>query len=121
MTLAESMSELMDCAHPGLEGLYYAEVVCSLRIPGIGWYWSVIAVHGTANLFVDEKLVIDNTSEQRGGDFCFGKGTAEEKAAMHLEQGREHKVRVSFASAPASKIVKPGVVSEYKITREILA
>ncbi|KAM0323484.1 hypothetical protein ACHAQA_008764 [Verticillium albo-atrum] len=70
-----------------------------------------MAVYGTANLYINDDLVIDNTKTQVGGSFFFGKGTREVKAALDLTEGRSYRLRVEYASAPSSKIFKPGVVN----------
>jgi beta-glucosidase len=111
LILPDSAWELMDFSHPDLGKLYYADVEASVMAPTTGPYEFAVAVHGTANVFIDDELIIDNSTVQRGGSYCFGKGTVEEKATVQFTQGRQYKLRVEYASAPSSKLVKPGVVA----------
>ena len=78
--------------------------------PATGKFEFGLAVYGTACLFIDEKLIIDNTAKQSGGRFFFGKGTVEERQVVELVEGQSYKIKVEFGSSPTTKLVKPGVV-----------
>lgn len=69
-----------------------------------------LAVYGAGNLYVDDKLIIDNETTQKQGQAFFGSGTVEEKGTVKLEKGKKYNVRVEFASAPASKLISDAVV-----------
>ena len=101
----------MDFTHPELDKLYNADIEASIVAPTRELYEFGNAVHGTANFFIDGRLVIANSTVQRGGLFCFGKGTGEEKGTVHLTKGKTYKFLIEYVSAPASKLVKPGVVA----------
>lgn len=109
--MLESIWQLMGYAHPRLDKLFFADVEADLVVPVTGDYEFGVAVYGTAKLFIDGAVVVDNETVQRDGTFHFGKGTREETAAVRLEGGRKYRLRVEFASAPACKLVKPGVVN----------
>ncbi|KAM0280455.1 hypothetical protein ACHAQH_004034 [Verticillium albo-atrum] len=111
VTINESFWHLMGYKNSLLDDLFFATMEAELPPPVTGTYEFGMAVYGTANLYVDDKLVIDNTTTQVGGSFFFGKGMQERKAIVHLIQGHSYKLRVEHASAPASKIYKPGVVN----------
>jgi len=109
--LKDSTWELMDYSNPELDRLFYADVEADFIAPTIGSYEVALAVLGSGNVYVDEKLVVENTKTQRQGNFCFGRGTVEEKAIVELVKGCQYRLKVEFASAPSSKLVTPGVVS----------
>ncbi|RTE84399.1 putative beta-glucosidase K [Fusarium euwallaceae] len=109
--LPESSWQLMGYSHPKLEKLFYAEVEGDFIGQATGPFEFGLAVYGSARLYVDGQLLIDNSAVQRGGTFFFGKGTLEEKAEMHIVQGQKYRIKVDYESAPSSKLVKPGVVN----------
>lgn len=55
---------------------------------------------GTCQLFVNDKLVVDNKTKQTRGKSFFTSGTIEEKGRIHLEKGKEYNVRIEFGSGP---------------------
>ncbi|SPN99507.1 related to beta-glucosidase [Cephalotrichum gorgonifer] len=73
------------------------------------WEMSLI-VQGTAKLFVNGELVVDNTENQTKGDAFFGMATIEEKGRVHLKKGVTYNVKVEFGSAPTSTLSEGGVV-----------
>ncbi|KAG2734340.1 hypothetical protein G9P44_002346 [Scheffersomyces stipitis] len=58
------------------------------------------SVQGTALIYVDNKLVVDNKTKQRRGNSFFNSGSAEEKGTLLLEKGKTYKVRIEFGSGP---------------------
>lgn len=70
-----------------------------------------VCVYGTAKLYVDDKLVVDNETAQRQGTAFFGSATLEEKGIVKLEKGKKYQVRCEFASAPACKLVSDAVIA----------
>ncbi|TVY59769.1 putative beta-glucosidase K [Fusarium oxysporum f. sp. cubense] len=109
--LPDSSWLLMGYSHPKLDKLFYATVEGDLVIQETGLFEFGLAVYGSARLYVDGQLLIDNNLVQRGGTFFFGKGTVEEKAQKRLVQGQKYRITVEYESAPSSKLVKPGVVN----------
>jgi beta-glucosidase len=81
-----------------------------LVAPATGSFEFGLAVYGSANFYIDDELVIENTTVQRGGNF-FGKGTLEEKVTIDLVKNQAYKLKVEFISGASSKLVKPGVVN----------
>ncbi|KAL6407561.1 beta glucosidase K [Ilyonectria robusta] len=111
IVVQESSWHLMGYSNPQLEKLFYVDIEAELIAPATGSFDFGVAVYGSASFFIDDTLLIDNTTTQRGGTFFFVKGTLEEKATVDLVQGQAYKIKVQFASGPSSKLVKPGVVN----------
>ncbi|KAH6974980.1 glycoside hydrolase superfamily [Ilyonectria sp. MPI-CAGE-AT-0026] len=111
IVVQESSWHLMGYSNPQLEKLFYVDIEAELIAPATGSFDFGVAVYGSASFFIDDTLLIENTTTQRGGTFFFGKGTLEEKATVDLVQGQAYKIKVQFASGPSSKLVKPGVVN----------
>ncbi|KAF7914950.1 hypothetical protein BELL_0659g00040 [Botrytis elliptica] len=81
-----------------VEGYMTAEEDCEFEF-GLG-------VYGTANLYVDGKLVIDNTTKQTRGTMFFSCGTVEERGVVSLKKGQTYHLKVEFASSPTCKLDK---------------
>lgn len=78
------------------EGYYEAEEDCEIEM-GLG-------VYGSAKLFIDGKLLIDNATKQTKGTLFFNCGTIEEKGILPVKKGQTYHIKVEFASAPTSKL-----------------
>ncbi|EGW31177.1 beta-glucosidase [Spathaspora passalidarum NRRL Y-27907] len=62
---------------------------------------------GTAQIFVNDKLIVDNKTKQVKGDaFFLGLGTREERGSLKLEKGIKYEVRVEFGSSPSYTLNK---------------
>lgn len=110
--LTHSYMLLFDHKIPNFEGsLYYIDVDGILVPEEDGLYDLGLTVEGTARLFIDGELLVDNASKQRPGTAFFGNGTAEEIATVDLKAGTAYAIRVEFGTAPTSTLQKPGVVS----------
>jgi beta-glucosidase len=55
-----------------------------------------LTIAGRANLYVDDKLVIDNSTRQRRGDSFFNSGTREERGSVQLKAGQSPKIRLEY-------------------------
>ncbi|MBE3046627.1 glycoside hydrolase family 3 C-terminal domain-containing protein, partial [Candidatus Bathyarchaeota archaeon] len=73
------------------------------------WELSLI-VHGTAKLYVNGELVINNAEDQTQGEAFFGMATVEEKGRVQLKKGETYTVKVEFGSAATSPLSDTGVV-----------
>lgn len=110
--LTHSYMLLFDYKIPAIEGsLYYIDVDATFVPAEDGIYDLGLTVEGTARLFVDGKLLVDNATNQRPGSSFFGAGTIEETASVNLEAGRAYSVKVEFGTAPTSTLQRPGTVS----------
>jgi beta-glucosidase len=109
--ISESVWQLMGFQHDRLNGLFYGDIEGSFTAPATGAFEFGLAVYGSANLYIDGRLIIENTTLQNSGSFFFGKGTIEEKSTVDLVEGQVYNIKIQFGSAPSSKLVKPGVVN----------
>ncbi|KAL8357767.1 hypothetical protein RB598_002525 [Gaeumannomyces tritici] len=84
--------------------LWYADFE-GFMVPEADEEWEFgIVVHGTANLYINGELVVDNTTHQRQGTAFFGSGTMEEKGRYKLSKGQKYHVKIQFGSAPTSEL-----------------
>jgi beta-glucosidase len=102
-----------DYYHPELtEDLWWGEIEATYTAEQTGDFEFGLCVFGTARLYVDGELVVDNETVQRSGGSFFNVGTVEETGIRRVEAGRSYHIKVVFASGAASKIKDAdGVVS----------
>ena len=105
ITLTKTEFLLMDYQCPRLKSpLWYADVDGSFVAEEDGRFEMGLGVYGTAKLFVNGELLIDNETTQRKGEMFFNCGTVEEKGILTLKKGETYHMKVEFASAPACKL-----------------
>ncbi|KAI5456496.1 putative beta-glucosidase H [Mariannaea sp. PMI_226] len=104
--MRKAFFQLLDYVNSGLnQQIFYGQLLADLRPNTAGLWQFGLAVHGTAKLFLDDELVIDNATAQTPGTTFFNKGTVEETGARQLEAGKTYQVRVEFGSASTSFMV----------------
>ena len=110
--LQKTNFQLMDYKNPALNfELFYGSVEADFT-PDISGVWEFgLTVCGTADFYLDDELIIDDSTIQRPGTSFFGKGTAEEFGRKELVAGKVYKLRIDFGSAATSKIKNLGTVS----------
>ncbi|RHZ62540.1 beta-glucosidase H [Aspergillus thermomutatus] len=103
--------QLMDYNAPSLDrGLFWATLVGEFT-PDVSGVWDFgLTVFGTATLFIDDEMVIDNTTRQSRGTAFFGKGTVQEVGSKQLTAGQTYRIRIEFGSANTSPMKAIGVV-----------
>ncbi|RDW65085.1 hypothetical protein BP6252_10736 [Coleophoma cylindrospora] len=111
MIITESTWQLMGYSHPRISARFWTDVEGVFQPSESATFEWGIACYGTASLFIDDQLVIDNTTNQEAGNTFFGKGTTEKKCLLDMEKGTSYKIRLEFGSAATTKVIKPGVVS----------
>ncbi|KAF2086366.1 glycoside hydrolase family 3 protein [Saccharata proteae CBS 121410] len=100
---------LSDYTHPELKGdTFYMDLEGTLTPEEDGNFTFGLTVCGTAKLFVDGELVVDNEINQRQGDAFFGSGTVEEKGSMQVKAGKTYNILVHFGSSTTSKMKVKG-------------
>ncbi|KAL6408745.1 beta-glucosidase [Ilyonectria robusta] len=94
-----------DYYHPELkEDLWWGEIEATYEAEETCEFEFGLCVFGTARLYIDDELLIDNETVQRRGGSFFNVGTVEETGVKKLTAGQTYKVKVVFASGAASKI-----------------
>ncbi|KAJ5932274.1 hypothetical protein N7516_006763 [Penicillium verrucosum] len=111
MDITDSIWDLTEYSHAKLGPEFWVDVEGTFCADETGDYEWGIACCGTASLFIDGAMVIDNTTTQQPGNSFFGRGSTEKKAVMHIEEGQNYKIKVEFGSLPTLKIHKEGVVA----------
>ncbi|CEP22987.1 BGL1 [Cyberlindnera jadinii] len=91
---------LFDYIHPEItpQSTFYADFESLYTPEETGDYEFGLVVVGTALLYVDDQLVVDNKTKQTHGQSFFNSGTIEETGKIHLEKGKEYKIRIEFGS-----------------------
>lgn len=105
--------QLMDYnAIPTLNrALFWGTLVGTFTPTETGTWEFGLTVFGTANLYLNDELLIDNTTEQARGTAFFGKGTTQKVAAKELVKGVGYALRVEFGSANTTSMQMTGVVN----------
>ncbi|KAL7783602.1 glycoside hydrolase family 3 protein [Trichoderma ceciliae] len=105
--------QLMDYnAIPTLNKALFWGTLMGDFIPNATGTWEFgLSVFGTANLYIDDELVIDNTTHQTRGTAFFGKGTIEMVGTRELVCGSTYKIRLEFGSANTTGMETTGVVN----------
>ena len=102
---------LVDYYNPKLKSpLWYADFEGSFVADEDATWELSLVVCGTAKLFVNGELIVDNATVQRQGDAFFGSSTVEEKGFLKVKKGETYEVKVEFASAASSKLVDNSVL-----------
>lgn len=102
---------LLGFRHPKLSGpLWWATVEFVVKPEEDVIFDFGLTVYGTGKLFVDDELIIDNSTHQKQGGSFFGLGTVEMVGSKFLHATRSYLVRVEYGSAPTSKLLEDGRV-----------
>ncbi|QGA18987.1 hypothetical protein EYB26_006672 [Talaromyces marneffei] len=112
-SIASTAFQLMDYNEiPELNrALFWASLVGEFR-PDVSGTWDFgLSVFGTANLYIDDELVIDNTSKQTRGTSFFGKGTVQMTGSKLLVKHQKYKLRIEFGSANTTTMETIGMVN----------
>jgi beta-glucosidase len=97
--LITSFHILFDYLNPKIkDDVFYGDFEGIFTPEETGEYEFGVTVYGTAQIFVDDKLVVDNKTKQSPGTLFFNSGTIEEKGRINLEGGKDYKVRIEFGS-----------------------
>ena len=103
---------LVDYTHPEINGnIFYMDMTATLKPDQSGEYLFGCSVRGTAKVFVDGELVVNNATKQRQGGTFLGAGTLEERGSKHLEAGRTYSILLQFGSAQTQTIKKKGATA----------
>lgn len=100
----------VDYTHADLNTIWYAEADGIFTPTESGLYDFGLAVTGTAQLFIDGKLLVDNVKNQRSGSSFLGTGTVEEMGHKELKSGQSYRITVQWGCAKTSTLRKEGTV-----------
>lgn len=111
LTVVDSNMFLEGYKNPKIKSeFWYAEIESYLTAEDDGEYGFGVSVYGTAKLYVDDKLVVDNATKQIQGTTFFGSGSAEEKGTISVRKGQKYHIKVEFGSGATSKLRTEGIV-----------
>ncbi|KAF5026959.1 hypothetical protein F66182_989 [Fusarium sp. NRRL 66182] len=100
---------LYDYSHPAVpDNVLYATVTAELVVPHTDTYALSLTVAGTATLFLDDVMVVDNSHDQERGESFFGSGSKERIGHTQLTAGKTYQLRVEFGSANTSNLNRAG-------------
>lgn len=104
---------LSDYKHPKLsQDLWWAEVETEFTAEEDCVFEFGLTVYGTAKMYIDGELIVDNETKQTAGGTFFNVGTIEEVGKKEVKAGKTYKLTVDFASGVTSKLADAdGVVS----------
>jgi beta-glucosidase len=91
--------------------LFYSDIDCVFTPDETAEYEFSCSVAGTAKIYVDGELVVDNATKQVPGDSFFGVGTRDEIGTIKLEAGRSYNLHTEFGSLPTLTYKKEGVTA----------
>lgn len=108
--LKDSIIFFVDYNHPNLNTIWYAEAD-GFFTPSESGLWDFgLSVTGTAELFVDGKLLISNVKHQKPGSSFLGTGTVEEMGHIELKAGQSYRITVQWGCAKTSTLKRAGTV-----------
>ncbi|KAK4921698.1 beta-glucosidase [Elasticomyces elasticus] len=108
----ESLCFLADYSHPRVTtNIYWVTCEGLLTAEESREYEFSCSVAGTAKVYVNGKVVVDNETKQIAGDSFFGFGTREEVGTMLLEQGQTYHILMEFATMPSMTFNPPGMTN----------
>lgn len=100
-----------DYTHPELKSFIFYATLTSKFIPtNDGEYQFGLTVLGTATLFINGEVVIDNTTNQTPGEAFYGAGTTQRLGHYKVKKGTEYSLTIEFGSGPTSSIIKNSVM-----------
>ncbi|GAB7359691.1 hypothetical protein MBLNU230_g6866t3 [Neophaeotheca triangularis] len=99
--IESSYVPLSDFKHPDVpDELFWGDLDGQITPEESSEYEFSCSVAGTAKIFVNGELVVDNMTKQTPGDSFFGSGTIEEIGVVELEAGKTYDVHVEFGTLP---------------------
>ncbi|TQN69342.1 putative beta-glucosidase K [Colletotrichum shisoi] len=104
VTIPDTTYQLMDYGHPKKEETFFMSMRATFVPKHTDIYEFGLATYGISDLFINNELVIDNSTEQTPGGMFFGKGSAEKRATYDMKAGERYCLRVEAGSASTSKV-----------------
>jgi beta-glucosidase len=91
---------LVDYYNDNLADVWYADLEGTYTAEEDHTYEFGVVVCGQAKLFVNDKLVVDNSTKQVPGNAFFGAATREERGCTEFKKGETYRIKLEFSSAP---------------------
>jgi beta-glucosidase len=108
ITLPDATYQLMDYHHASAKKTFYISMRFSFTPTQTGVYDFGLGVYGTADLLINDELVIDNTTTaQESGRLFFGRGSTEKRAGYHMKARTTYSIRVEAGNASTAKDPNP--------------
>ncbi|ODN79317.1 hypothetical protein L202_03326 [Cryptococcus amylolentus CBS 6039] len=85
-----------------LDRACYATITGHFTPERSGVYEFGIGALGVVDMYIDDVLFIDNTTNPTPGELFYGKGSREETSEAHLQAGIAYSIRLEYASPSAS-------------------
>lgn len=104
-TVKETAYQLMDYKHAQNGETFYISMRGTFIPECSGTYEFGLASFGVSNLYIDGRLVIDNSTAQELGGMFFGSGSNEVRATFKMDQGKTYTFRMEAGSASTSKLL----------------
>uniref|UniRef100_A0A0B7JXE0 Probable beta-glucosidase I n=1 Tax=Bionectria ochroleuca TaxID=29856 RepID=A0A0B7JXE0_BIOOC len=98
MFFSRTEMHLVDYSNPDVGEIWYADLEGSLKADEDCEYELGCVVSGTARVYVDGELVIDNATKQVAGNAFYGAATCEERGVVCLEKGLRFYPNLYFKS-----------------------
>lgn len=110
--ITDSMMFFVDYAHPKLAEVWYADCEGIFTPEENGQYDFSLTVHGTAKLYIDGELIVNNAVNQTQGTSFLGTGTIEVIGSKDLIAGKVYNILIQYGCAKTSSLKVPsGVVT----------
>ncbi|WWD16370.1 hypothetical protein CI109_100796 [Kwoniella shandongensis] len=91
---------MADFSNPALGTHFFTELNAVFTPPETTEWEFSLTVTGKAWLWMDDKLVVDNSKDQIKGEAYFGCGTIEKKATIKVEKGKKYTLRMLHDTRP---------------------
>lgn len=104
-TVKETAYQLMDYKHAQNGETFFISMRGTFIPECSGTYEFGLASFGVSNLYIDGRLVIDNSTAQELGGMFFGSGSNEVRATFEMDQGKTYTFRMEAGSASTSKLL----------------
>ncbi|KAF2722304.1 glycoside hydrolase family 3 protein [Polychaeton citri CBS 116435] len=112
LDIGNSMIPLADYKNPKVPtDLFYCDFDATITPQEDAVYEFSCSVAGTAKVFVNGDLVVDNMTKQTPGDSFFGAGTIEELGSIKLQGGKEYTVHIEFGTMPTMTAQRESVTA----------
>ncbi|KAH9923997.1 putative beta-glucosidase from glycoside hydrolase family GH3 [Epithele typhae] len=96
--IRDTKIRLNDFLPEGLGETWMIKLVGKLTMDKTAEYDLGLTVAGRAKLYIDGKMLVDNWTKQRPGEFYYGQGTMEELGAVSLEAGKPVDIMVEYTN-----------------------